>query len=404
MASVRKREWTSPNGEKKTAWVVNYTDQSGKRRLKTFEQKKLADRHRLQVESEIESGTHVAASQTATVRKICDLFLKHQEDRQRDGRIGRSRHLALRYSVDRSIVPFMGARKLTEVRTANIDALYQHMIRVGRLSPVTARERVSVFKLVEEFAIKRGFLKVGVALQAGKELRGIVQKRIRIFSQEDVALLLSTVRIRKQRGQERVRFWLECTVHLAAFCGLRFGEIAGLQTNNIDFSKRVIHVRNNMTRWDQLKGPKTRAGIRDVPMPPHLAEMLHEWLRLHFVPNERNLVFVTKHGTYMAADNFHQSFWKPLLKAAGLTKNEEGWHHFHALRHFMASWLIHKKFPVTEVAELLGHSSFDETLQTYSHALIGGRERQEAVDRVSLELLALPPAMSPTRQASDTPL
>jgi hypothetical protein len=37
--SVRKRTWIAPEGEEKTAWVVDYVDQGGRRRLKTFERK-----------------------------------------------------------------------------------------------------------------------------------------------------------------------------------------------------------------------------------------------------------------------------------------------------------------------------------------------------------------------------
>jgi hypothetical protein len=35
--SVRMRKWTTAKGEAKEAWVVNYTDGSGVRRMKTFE-------------------------------------------------------------------------------------------------------------------------------------------------------------------------------------------------------------------------------------------------------------------------------------------------------------------------------------------------------------------------------
>ncbi len=38
-----KREWTTPKGEQKSAWVVDYTDTTDKRRLKTFQKKKEAD-------------------------------------------------------------------------------------------------------------------------------------------------------------------------------------------------------------------------------------------------------------------------------------------------------------------------------------------------------------------------
>jgi len=41
--SIRKRTWKNGKGESKTVWVVDYVDQGGKRRLKTFERKKEAD-------------------------------------------------------------------------------------------------------------------------------------------------------------------------------------------------------------------------------------------------------------------------------------------------------------------------------------------------------------------------
>src|SRR5262245_24685935 len=41
--SVRKRRWRTSLGEIKEAWVVDYLDQGGARRLKTFDHKNEAD-------------------------------------------------------------------------------------------------------------------------------------------------------------------------------------------------------------------------------------------------------------------------------------------------------------------------------------------------------------------------
>jgi integrase len=41
--SIRKRTWKTTKGDAKEAWVVDYVDQAGKRRLKTFSKKKDAD-------------------------------------------------------------------------------------------------------------------------------------------------------------------------------------------------------------------------------------------------------------------------------------------------------------------------------------------------------------------------
>ena len=43
MASVRKRNWKIATGEAKTAWIVDYTDNRGRRQRKHFQTKKAAD-------------------------------------------------------------------------------------------------------------------------------------------------------------------------------------------------------------------------------------------------------------------------------------------------------------------------------------------------------------------------
>ena len=43
LVSVRKRQWVTGKGEPREAWVVDYVDTAGKRRLKTFTRKKKAD-------------------------------------------------------------------------------------------------------------------------------------------------------------------------------------------------------------------------------------------------------------------------------------------------------------------------------------------------------------------------
>ena len=44
MTSIRRRTWTAPNGEEKTAWLVDYKDAAGTRRAKQFDRKKDAER------------------------------------------------------------------------------------------------------------------------------------------------------------------------------------------------------------------------------------------------------------------------------------------------------------------------------------------------------------------------
>ena len=60
--------------------------------------------------------------------------------------------------------------------------------------------------------------------------------------------------------------------------------------------------------------------------------------------------------------------------------------HFHALRHFAASMMVDHGLPLTEVALLLGHSTFDMTLQVYAHPIAGGNRRSEAMQKIAAAL------------------
>ena len=64
--SIRKRVWKNGEGLQKTAWVVDYVDQGGKRRLKTFERKKDADDFHATAKVEIKAGIHTADSSSIT--------------------------------------------------------------------------------------------------------------------------------------------------------------------------------------------------------------------------------------------------------------------------------------------------------------------------------------------------
>jgi len=68
--SIRKRTWTTDRGVEKEAWVVDYIDQLGKRRLKTFATKKEADAWAVAARHEVSQGIHTPASTSITVGPI----------------------------------------------------------------------------------------------------------------------------------------------------------------------------------------------------------------------------------------------------------------------------------------------------------------------------------------------
>lgn len=387
MASVSKRTWNH-NGAEKTAWVVRYTDGAGKRRLKTFDLKKEADKFRLRTEVEIEQGEHVPTAESVTIARLATLYLEDVEARAADGRIGVARFRNLTMYVRSSIVPNLGTTRISDLNAAMVEDLYKTLQKKNGQCSRTAKDRVMILKLMQDFAIRRGFLAKRPVDIAMRELRGVKRRKIRCFTAEEVGRLLAAAAETATARRERTAPMIACFVNLAAFCGLRYGEILGLKRENVDIEGRILRVRHSLCPYVGLKGPKTAAGIRDVPMPSHVATMLNDWIETNYVENVDNLVFRNMVGNEIKPSSFHSKHWHPLLKRAGLFEGERL--RFHALRHFAASFMIAHNLPVTEVAEMLGHANFDVTLQVYAHPVLPKHYRHAAIDRMAESLVSPP--------------
>lgn len=383
MAKVSKRKWTH-KGVEKTAYVVRYVDETGVRRSNQFDRQKEADAFRRKIEAELDAGTHVAPVMKATIAQSCRSFLETAEQRLERGQIGQSRMMIYQTAIKNHIVPTLGAKVLADLTWSDLEAWQRGL----RLSIRSVEAFTTVLKMVEEHAIKRGQSKRAVVREFKREAGSAKVKPIRVFTADMTTAILRAAAERPKGCRRRARDFVECAVHIAAFCGLRFGEIMGLTGASLDFDHGVIRVRHNLTQWDLLKDPKTSSGRRDVPMPTHIAQMLRAWLRRHYVENERSLVFRTPSGAKISSGNFKEHAWVPLLKAADLYDEGGDQLHFHALRHFAASWMIEHGLALPDVASLMGHSKFDMTLQVYAHPIVGGHRRHEAFDRMSGSLLS----------------
>jgi integrase len=74
--SVRRRLWKTAAGEDRHAWIVDYADQAGKRRMKTFRLKKEADAFETRSRFEITQGTHTPDSASITVAEAAVEWLE----------------------------------------------------------------------------------------------------------------------------------------------------------------------------------------------------------------------------------------------------------------------------------------------------------------------------------------
>jgi integrase len=151
---------------------------------------------------------------------------------------------------------------------------------------------------------------------------------------------------------------------LAAFAGLRTGEIRALRWGDIDLEANVIRVSRSALADGRTKAPKTRAGARRVPLLPECRRHLVAWRLRSPSSAPQALVMVTATGAPVAPENLRRELARA-KRAAKLSV--PGRLSLHALRHSFASYLVTVlELPPTTAAEILGHADPSTTLRLYA--------------------------------------
>jgi integrase len=170
-------------------------------------------------------------------------------------------------------------------------------------------------------------------------------------------------------------------VLLAAWCALRFGELAELRRADIDAKNGVVRVRRGVIRADDgivVKGPKSEAGKRDVNIPPHLMPAVQEHLAKHVLGKRDALVFPAALGGHMSPSALY-AVYHPARDAAGRPDLR-----FHDLRHTGAVLAAATGATLAELMARLGHSTVSAAMR-YQHA---AADRDKVIAAALSELAA----------------
>ena len=161
-------------------------------------------------------------------------------------------------------------------------------------------------------------------------------------------------------------------VLLAAWCGLRRGEVLGLRTSDVDLDAGTVTVRHN--RVELLESPvafdadpKTDAGKRTVSIPPHVLPVLEEHMATWAGPDR---AFIGRDGRPMRGDAVRQAFTRARVKVG-----MPGFR-FHDLRHTGQTLAASAGATIKDLMRRLGHAS-PAAAHRYLHA-VDGRDAEIA--------------------------
>jgi integrase len=245
-------------------------------------------------------------------------------------------------------VAFFGRTPLAAITAQDVKRYAAECAKAG-LARNTIRLRVAPLKALLATAHEEGLIRTNptAGLRLGRTIAEAPVKETRALNEEELVRVLAEV-------PERHRLLFE----LLAQTGLRISEALALTQADIDFGRRRLNVSRRFVDGE-VDAPKTRYGVRRVPLSPGLARQL--WARLA-TADDGALVFATSTGRSLDRSKLYA-----MVRAAGKRAGIDWPVGLHTFRHSAASIMFRRGVPKEAIRRLLGHHSWDFTAGTYLH-------------------------------------
>lgn len=150
-------------------------------------------------------------------------------------------------------------------------------------------------------------------------------------------------------------------VRALAMAGLRWGELAGLQVQDVHLESERLHINRQITdnKGTLVHGPPKHDKHRRVPIVEPLKAILEKRIK---GKARDELVFTTTGGGILRAGNARRDWFDQAAEVAGYPGMTP-----HELRHTFASVAISAGASVKALQQAMGHHSAAFTLDQYGH-------------------------------------
>jgi integrase len=239
------------------------------------------------------------------------------------------------YILKKHLIPYFGQMPMDAISESTVQEWISGLKLQGTLGPKTIANMWKVLKLIIGKPTREWTIR----------LPEIPETEQRYFTPKETQQLIDAA-----EGQYKALFALQFAT------GMRFGEMAGLHVEDLDFSELIVYIRRS-TFIHQEVSPKSKAGYREVDVDPGTMAIVKEYLG----DRKSGRVFESRNGTPLVNGNVNRFVLKPLCKKIGIPVGTT-----HAFRHGRVSVLQQGGVSGDLIKRWVGHSSL-KTTSKYSH-------------------------------------
>jgi integrase len=250
--------------------------------------------------------------------------------------------------VHSRLIPEFGeATPITVISPLRVERYRERLVAEAELAPRTINKILTNLQGVFRRAVRAyGLPSNPVALVDRQPVRCSGDFRVLAPSQID-ALLSAASSL-----QDRAIF------AIAAYAGLRVGELRALCWGDLDFDRHLIHVRRSYV-LGAIQLPKS-GRVRSVPLIPQASKCIVALKTMRQRIGDEQLVFRSAGGGVIDDSSLRRRFYVALADAALPHMR------LHDLRHTFGTLAV-QAFPLSDVAAFMGHADVQATMICVHH-------------------------------------
>ncbi|OJX63900.1 MAG: hypothetical protein BGO95_06870 [Micrococcales bacterium 73-13] len=364
-----------------TTYTVRWRD-GGRFRQRSFTVKREAERFQLRIESQLEEGTSTAALVRSgkTFRQVAEDMIATTHHK-----LKRTTAQSEVGTLRKHVYPTFGARKVSTITMHEVEDWIAKLATEPRSPrPSKANPHPEPSAPLHPSSVKQAYLALHKVLKYAMRHRlighdpaqGVALPRV-THEQRFEPDFLTAQEVDALVARLAGAYPADLFVELAAYTGLRAGEMLGLQVRDVNLMRRTLRVERTL---QFVKGgwvedtPKSEKSIRTVPLRRALVERLTAYLAQHPRRDEpqaplwpgRNYAGGGEwrggldYGKRMDYASFYRNRFAPAAAALGHPGLR-----FHDLRHTAASLFAASGMPLARVSRILGHADTTITYKVY---------------------------------------